>query len=311
MSASNRRFSHLVVIGSSAGGIESLSAVVSALPASFPAPIVIAQHLSPSRPSSLVDILGRRGPLPVRSVSDRDMLEPGVVYVVPPHYDAIIDGTDVVLNDEGQSPQPSIDRLFSSAAESIGEDVIAVVLSGTGSDGAAGARDVKYAGGTVIIQDPETAAYPGMPLSLAPSIVDIVANRDRIGELLNALVTGEFVVPEVSEHSHLQAFLGELREHSGIDFSTYKQPTIERRLQRRMAATGQPSIPEYIRYVHHNPAERQRLVSSFLIKVTEFFRDPELYTYLGQDLLPELIRDARARDAGLRVWSAGCATGEE
>jgi len=271
MSESSQRFSHLVVIGSSAGGIESLSAVVSALPATFSAPVVIAQHLSPSRSSSLVEILERRGPLPVRAIADRTRLEPGVVYVVPPHRDAVISGDEIVLSDEGTSPQPSIDRLFSSAAEAVGEDLIAVVLSGTGSDGASGARDVKYAGGTVIIEDPETAAYPGMPLSLAPSIVDIVTNRDRIGELLNALVTGQFMVSEVSEHGQLQAFLAELREHSGIDFSTYKQPMIRRRLQRRMAATSQASILEYIRYVHHHPTERQRLVSSFLIKVTEFF----------------------------------------
>jgi len=311
MVPSNRRPSHLVVIGSSAGGIESLSAVVATLPPHFPAPVVIAQHLSPTRPSSLVEILERRGVLPVRTVSQRDTLEPGVIYVVPPHADATIDGSEIVLTDEGRAPQPSIDALFSSAAEEFGEDLIAVVLSGTGSDGASGAREVKFAGGTVIIQDPETAAFPDMPLSLAPSIVDIAARREQIGGLLNALVSGEFVVPEASEHSNLQAFLGELREHSGIDFSTYKQPTIGRRLQRRMAATGQASLNDYIRYVHQNPTERQRLVSSFLIKVTEFFRDPELYTYLGDDVLPELIREASARGAGLRLWSAGCATGEE
>lgn len=303
--------SHLVVIGASAGGIESLEVLVGTIPSSFAAPIVIAQHLSPNRESALGEILARRSPLPVRIVSDRDSLEPGVIYVVPPNRDVVVTGTEIRLHEDGQGPHPSIDLLFASAAEAFGENLIAVVLSGTGSDGAAGAREVKFAGGTVIIQNPETAAFPGMPLSLAPSIVDIVANQDRIGELLDVLVTARFDVPPASEQTQLQTFLDHIREFSGIDFSTYKQPTIQRRLHRRMVATGQPGIPEYIRHVRNEPAERQRLISSFLIKVTEFFRDPDLFTHLGEKVLPELIAETESRGGDLRLWSAGCATGEE
>jgi len=117
--------------------------------------------------------------------------------------------------------------------------------------------------------------------------------------------------PLVSEQTQLQTFLDQIREYSGIDFSTYKQPTIQRRLHRRTVATGQPGIPEYIRHVRNEPAERQRLISSFLIKVTEFFRDPELFTHLEENVLPELIAEAESRGGDLRIWSAGCATGEE
>ncbi|MBA3379044.1 MAG: PAS domain-containing protein [Chloroflexia bacterium] len=247
----------------------------------------------------------------MRVVTDRDLLEPGVIYVVPPNRDVMVTETEIRLHEDGQGPHPSIDLLFTSAAEAFGESLIAVVLSGTGSDGAAGAREVKFAGGTVIIQNPETAAFPGMPLSLAPSIVDIVANLDRIGELLDTLVMEGFDAPPVSEQTQLQTFLDQICEHSGIDFSSYKQPTILRRLHRRMVATGQSGIPEYIRHVRNEPAERQRLISSFLIKVTEFFRDPELFTHLEENVLPELIQQAEARGEDLRIWSAGCATGEE
>jgi two-component system CheB/CheR fusion protein len=311
MAGSESTFSHLVVVGASAGGVESLSVLVSTLSPTFPAPIVVAQHMSPNRHSALAEILARRGPLPVRTIGDVEPLKPGVVYVVPPNRNVMITDHEVQLVNDGSSPQPSIDMLFKSAAELFGENCVAVVLSGTGSDGAMGAREVKYAGGTVIIQNPDTAAYPGMPLSLAPSIVDIVANRERIGELLNNLLSGGFDVPPVSEHSQLRAFLDDIREQSGIDFSSYKQPTIERRLQRRMIATGNETMTDYIQHVQEQPEERQRLITSFLIKVTEFFRDPELYTYLGDEVMPDLIRQARDRGGDLRIWSAGCATGEE
>lgn len=311
MRPDEQTFQHIVVIGASAGGVDSLSVLVSTLPHDFPAPVVVAQHLSPSRASALGDILARRGPLPVRTITDAEVLEPGVIYVVPPNRDVTIDGEELHLQGDGDGPRPSIDLLFSSAAAAFGERVIAVVLSGTGSDGAIGAREVKYAGGTVVIQDPETAAYPGMPLSLAPSVVDIVASRDRIGDVLLELVRGEVVVPPAMPATPLHLLLEELRDQSGIDFTTYKQSTIARRLHRRMTATGQRAMQDYIRYVRQHPEERQRLVNSFLIKVTEFFRDPALYRYLREQVLPELLTEARQHGGELRIWSAGCATGEE
>ena len=311
MSQQARPFSHLVVIGASSGGIESLSAIVGSLSRTFAAPIVIAQHLSPDRVSVLGDILGRRSVLPVRTVHGVEPLEAGVIYVVPPGRDVIINDHEVALRQDGTRPQPSIDLLFTSASQVFAENLIAVVLSGSGSDGSVGAREVKFAGGTVVIENPDTASYAGMPLSLAPSVVDIVANRDRIAEILNDLVSGSFIVPAPSTQSHLQGFLEELRDESGIDFTSYKPATIERRLQRRMVATSQPSVTDYVRYVHAHPDERRRLINSFLIKVTEFFRDPDTFSYLSDHVLPELIREAKARDGDLRIWSAGCATGEE
>ncbi|MEA2531083.1 MAG: two-component system, chemotaxis family, CheB/CheR fusion protein [Thermomicrobiales bacterium] len=307
-----KRARQLIVVGASAGGIEALSALVATLPVEFPAPVVIAQHLSPHRASSLADILDRRSRLPVRTVNGHEPLESGVIYVVPPNRDVLITDHAVEVREEnGVGPRPSVDLLFRSAAEVFGEELIAVILSGSGSDGAAGAREVKQAGGTVIVQNPETASFPGMPLSLAPSIVDIVANPDTIGQLLHDLLTGAFSVPAPTEDGVFRRFLEQLRDESGIDFTTYKQPTIMRRLQRRMAATGQPTLGEYVRFVRRHPEERQRLIASFLIKVTEFFRDPELFAYLREQVLPELMAAARQRGGELRLWSAGCATGEE
>jgi two-component system CheB/CheR fusion protein len=321
----------LVVVGSSAGGIEALSTLVATLPADFPAPLVLAQHLDPTYPSHLGEILARRSTLPVRTVTDQEPLLPGVVYVVPA--DRHVEITDHIVrlrtnNDDRQTgPKPSVDRLLTSAARVYGERLIAVILTGTGSDGAAGARAVKAAGGLVLIENPATAAYPGMPESLAPTTVDLVADLARIGPLLADLLTSpsplalgssgvgaaptEAKTEAEREESALQTILGQVRERSGIDFSRYKRPTILRRLQRRLVATGHRQLSDYLRFLAHQPEEYARLVGSFLINVTDFFRDPALFAVLRDEVLPDLIVHARSQGNELRLWSAGCSTGEE
>jgi two-component system, chemotaxis family, CheB/CheR fusion protein len=303
----------LVVIGASAGGVEALSTLVSTLPAGFPAPIVIAQHLDPSRTSHLEEILARRTNLPVKTVLEKEKLRTAVIYVVPSdrHVD-IADHTVSVHPQVGHvRPSPSIDRLMGTAAEAYGEQLIAVVLTGLGSDGADGARRVKGMGGTVVIQNPQTATHPEMPLSLAPTTVDIVAELEAIGPLLHELLAGTYAPARPDDGRRLRSVLDQVRARSGIDFSTYKEPTIRRRLQRRMLDTGNNNLEDYLRHLRRHPEEYARLANSFLIKVTDFFRDPDLFAYLREQLLPGLIDEARTRGNELRLWSAGCATGEE
>ncbi|WP_437994913.1 CheR family methyltransferase [Sorangium sp. So ce185] len=307
-----RSRSQLVVVGCSAGGIEALCTLLSTLRAPFPAPIVIAQHLDPRRQSHLGDVLRRRSELPVRTVASASPLEDGVVYVVPPGRDVEITDHELRLQTESSPrPKPSVDTLFRTAAEAFGENLVAIVLTGNGSDGTVGARHVKKCGGTVIIENPDTAKFRGMPESLAPTTVDIVADIDRIGGILGELLTGAYVEPPPDEDRRLQSLLDLVRERSGIDFKRYKQATILRRLRRRMAATDTETIDEYMRYFAEHPEEHQRLVNSFLIKVTEFMRDPELFAHLRDVVLPALVAHARNDNKSLRIWSAGCATGEE
>jgi two-component system CheB/CheR fusion protein len=166
----------LVVVGSSAGGVEALSILVTTLPENFPAPVVLAQHLDPTRPSNLDEILQKRTTLPVEVVTGSSVLETGRIYVVPAnHFVSIQDRHVEVQEDALKRPQPSVDTLLSTAAQAYGEHLIAVILTGSGSDGAAGAVDVKDAGGVIIVQNPQTARYPSMPLSLPPTIVDYEA----------------------------------------------------------------------------------------------------------------------------------------
>ncbi len=301
----------LVVVGSSAGGIEALTTLVSGLPDDFPAAIILAQHLDPNRPSHLASILSSRTELNVEIIQDHSSLAPGTIYVIPPdRHVRLMDGEIELLPDGNGGPTPSINTLLSSAAEVYGERLIAVILTGSGSDGASGAVTVKEAGGSVTIQDPQTAAFPSMPRSLPPSIVDIVAPIDRIGPILTDMLLGPERIQTESDPS-LPLLLRELRSRRGIDFGSYKTPTLLRRLNRRLVATGQPDIESYLRYLRATPDEERLLISSFLIKVTRFFRDASLYDYLRSDILPELIAQAIAQGRELRLWSAGCATGEE
>ncbi|HET7677697.1 MAG TPA: CheR family methyltransferase [Candidatus Limnocylindrales bacterium] len=302
----------LVVIGSSAGGIEALSRVVAGLSPDFPAPVVIAQHLDPRRPSHLGEILTRHATLPIRVVEEEAALEEGVIFVVPSNRQVeIVDHTVRLRPARRGSVAPSVDLLLESAARAYGPGLTAVILTGTGSDGSAGAWHVKEAGGTVVIENPETAAFPSMPGSIPPTLVDATADVDAIGRVLRDILASAGSTPEWPDGDEFGALLQRIRDHSGIDFSSYKPATIERRLRGRMSATSQPSMAAYARYLEGHPAEYARLISSLLIKVTEFFRDPKVFQYLRERTLPALIEQARADGQELRVWSAGCSTGEE
>jgi two-component system, chemotaxis family, CheB/CheR fusion protein len=303
---------HLIVIGASAGGIEALSILVGTLPRELAAPIVVAQHIDPRRESHLGEILDRRTELPVVTVEERATLEHGTIYVVPANRHVVVTDHEVSIAEAPphSRPSPSVDMLLSSAAEIFQERLVAVILTGTGSDGAEGARQVKAAGGTVVIQDPETARFPAMPSALAPTSVDIITDIEAMGPLLHELVSAPLTPSRPEDERLLAGFLEQVRERTGIDFSTYRRPTILRRLHRRMAATRMGTIRSYIRYATTEPDEYRRLASTFLIKVTDFFRDEELFDHLRAVVLPQLISENRDR-MELRIWSAGCATGEE
>ena len=303
----------LVVVGSSAGGVEALSILVSTLPPDFPAPIVLAQHLDPTRPSTLDVILQRRSALPVVKVNTLAALENGKIYVIPSNRHVSINDHHVeVVEDRGRRPRPSVDLLLSTAAQVYGERLIAVILTGSGSDGAAGAVDVKNAGGMVVVQEPQSARYPSMPLALPPTVVDFEEKIEHIGPLLYDLLTGVSIAQsEDRTEDALRLILDQVSHQANIDFRAYKTSTILRRIGRRMTVTHMLTIREYAESLRNNPEEIAELVKAFLINVTQFFRDAEAFTYLRKEILPILIERARERDRTLRFWTAGCATGEE
>jgi two-component system CheB/CheR fusion protein len=186
-----------------------------------------------------------------------------------------------------------------------------VILTGSGSDGAAGAIDVKNAGGVVIVQNPQTAAYPSMPLSLPPTAVDHVVEMEQIAQLLYDILLGINLPATDKVEDPLRDLLTQVSAQTSIDFRNYKPSTILRRVGRRMAVTRNASIRDYSDFLVTHPDEIHELVKAFLIKVTGFFRDPEAYDVLKQTVIPELVNKAKENGKTLRFWSAGCATGEE
>ncbi|HEY1680201.1 MAG TPA: CheR family methyltransferase [Candidatus Tumulicola sp.] len=304
--------SYIVVIGASAGGIDAISRLVEALPLDFPAPIVVAQHADPHTPSRLPEILQRQTQLQVVSLSERaETLTAGSLYLCASGQHLAIRGNEVIasVRHDGH-PVPSIDMLFASASESYGDRTVAIILSGMGTDGVAGVRAVKERGGTVLVQEPESAAFPALPSAIPPDHIDYTAMVESLAPLLINLTAGPRD-GDVTDPDVLHAFLNQLRGRTGIDFRQYKMPTIVRRLTRLMATSGSETLRDYLRHLAAHPEAYQRLVSTFLIKVTEFFRDPALFAQLRETILPELIANARKNHSELRLWSAGCATGEE
>lgn len=163
----------------------------------------------------------------------------------------------------------------------------------------------------MIVQDPARAAFPSLPASIPPVNVDMVCDIEALGSLLVAMVHDGEASGRKLDDDVLRAFLLQLRSRSGVDFTQYKSPTIKRRLARLMAAARCKTLADYMRYLNGHPDAYHRLISSFLIKVTGFFRDPALYKYLREQILPEVVEHARRTRSELRLWSAGCATGEE
>jgi two-component system CheB/CheR fusion protein len=304
-----------VVVGSSAGGIDALLTFVAGLDPAIPAAVVVAQHLDPARRSVLKEILQRKARLPVVLLAGRTPLAPGHVYVVPAGSNVVVNPglADLRSDPAGTHSHPSVDVLLTSAAKAYADRLFAVILTGNGSDGANGAVAVKQAGGTVIIQDPASASHPSMPRALPPTAVDHVAAIEDIAGLLGDLVgrAAENRAREDAIEGQLADIIGIVGGRSNIDFRPYKASTVLRRIERRMAVVRAANLKDYALHLEAHPEESSALVKALLIKVTEFFRDPEAFQFLHASVLPGVVERARGQDHRLRLWSAGCATGEE
>jgi two-component system, chemotaxis family, CheB/CheR fusion protein len=309
-----RTLEHLVVVGSSAGGIEALGTLLGGLGPKFPAPVILAQHLDPNHQSHLQTVLQRKTEMPVVLVTESETMQPGSVYVVPANRHVVVNDGTVGVEGAGEMdrPRPSVDLLLRTAARAYGDRLVAVILTGAGSDGAAGAVDVKQAGGTIVIQNPRTARYPSMPLALPPTVVDHVVDIERMAALLKDLLQHPGL-PKTRESvdAALAKVIGIVSRQSDIDFHNYKASTLLRRIARRMTAVRSPTVEEYAQYLEGQPDEVGHLASDLLINVTEFFRDREAFLFLRNTVLPELVERGRTRGRQLRFWSAGCSTGEE
>lgn len=307
----------IVAIGASAGGLEALTAFVSSLPTDLNVPFVILQHLSPNYRSMMVQLLARATDLEVREIEDGTVPLPNRIYITPPNRNLMLENEHFKLVEPGIEvlPKPSVTTFFHSLAETRGEDAIAIVLSGTGSDGAAGARAIKAGGGLVFAQDPLSAKYSGMPqATIDTGCADWVLSPSEIAREISLIIKSQGAVvlqieqPATSPGT-LKSLLYKVQRHTQVDFSGYKEATVWRRILRRMAANRVTDIDEYLNLAEKNPEEYNQLCKEILISVTAFFRDPAAFETLRSTLEERLAHKPPGEE--IRIWVPGCATGEE
>ena len=300
------------MVAGSAGGVEALIEVLSALPPSLPAPVLVVQHTR-TESDNLAEMLARKSGLLVRIAKGGETPRAGEVYLAPHGHHLVLepDGR-LALNDEAPDHhvRPSADRLFASAAARPGAHIVGVVLSGSGSDGAAGVVAVKRAGGVVIVQDQPSSLFKNMPRAAVDTgIADYVLPVRAIGAAL-VTVTGESkqVKSEIPV-GDAEGLLTYLSQSRGFDVTTYKRTTLMRRIQKRMKEVGAETWADYQDRLQVHPEEFAHLFNTILINVTSFFRDPDQWQYLSEQVIPTILGTGSSRQ--IRIWSAGCATGQE
>jgi two-component system, chemotaxis family, CheB/CheR fusion protein len=311
----------VVGIGASAGGLEAFKLLLGSLPADTGFAIVLIQHLDPTHQSSLSEILRRATTMPVTDAADGVLVERNHVYVIPPNTVLTISNRVLKLSPRGQMPglHMPIDRFFQSLAHDCRSQAVGIVLSGAGSDGSLGMQAIAEAGGITFAQESGSAKFPSMPQTAqAASQLDFVLPPAQIAaELARIARNPHFAIARPDESGSLldrEGMLGEIfklmHASTGVDFSLYREKTMERRILRRMALRNIAGIEEYASQLRQDPGERSLLQTDLLITVTSFFRDPGSFDSLNQHVFPAILQN-RPAGAAIRIWVPGCATGEE
>ena len=312
----------IVGIGASAGGLAAFEAFFSGMPEHIEPGMafVLVQHLAPDHKSLLSDLIRRYTRMKVFDVEDGMVVQPNCAYIIPPGFDmAFLNGALHLL----QPTQPRgqrlpIDFFFRSLAQDQHERAIGIVLSGTGSDGTQGVREIKGEAGMVMAQTPESTEFDGMPRSaIATGLVDYELPPAEMPARLISYAVRTFdkalhflPVPALKNETAMKKIFILLRSQTGHDFSKYKPSTIHRRIDRRMAVHQIEAIDNYVKYLQQTPPEVEALFRDLLIGVTNFFRDPEAFKVLEDQVIPKLLDDLPVGGT-VRVWSVGCSTGEE
>jgi two-component system CheB/CheR fusion protein len=313
-----------VGIGGSAGGFEAAMELLRHLPASTGMAFVIVQHLDPHHASRLPNLLARATSMPVSEITGTTTPKPNAIYVQPPNKCVIAKNGALRLVRRTERTNVAIDHFFESLAEECGPYAIGIVLSGSGSDGTAGLRAIKAAGGLTFAQTEESARFRAMPHSAIHSgFVDLVLPPASIAREIRRIADHSYMRRPVSDAEKIKKaayrqaddlgriFLS-LKRQMGVDFNAYKQSTLIRRIHRRMALHRMEKLGQYAKFLRDNKKEIEALFGDLLINVTRFFRDEAVFDALKKRFLPALLKNKRkGRQAELRVWVPGCATGEE
>jgi two-component system, chemotaxis family, CheB/CheR fusion protein len=311
----------VVGIGASAGGVQALKTFFEHVPPNTGIAYVVILHLSPSYDSKLTEILQASTPMKVVQVVEKTIVAPDRVYVVPPnqHLQMVDNHLTVSANMEIEDRRAPVDIFFRTLAASQKSRAVCVVLSGTGANGSMGLKRVKELGGAAFVQNPREAEFNEMPRnSIATELVDdvlpvaeipkrIVEYKNKLGSVQIAI---EIEKRNGDDQNALREIFTQLRIRTGHDFTNYKRPTLLRRIERRINVRNLRDLPSYTTFVQNNAEEATALLKDLLISVTNFFRDKKAFEAMETQVLRPLIKDKRGDDA-VRIWVAGCATGEE
>lgn len=309
----------IVALGASAGGLEAVSRLLVALPPSTGMAFLLVQHLDPDHPSMMVDLLAKHTTMKVAEATEGCLLCPDQLHVIPPgRYLSLQGGAlHVSAPKVHHGARLPFDVLLQSLAEEAPARSIAVVLSGTGSDGTKGIAALKAAGGAIIVQTPDDAEYDGMPQNaaatgLADRIAPLAKIPQALAELVEQIDHSADIVQGVNAAADLSKIITLLKDRTPHDFRQYKTGTIERRIDRRVAMLGMRAgdLGAYFELLQGDAAECDLLAKDLLINVTSFFRDPKVFEILTGTILPEIIAGLSSQQP-LRIWVAGCSTGEE
>ena len=310
----------VVGVGASAGGLEAFTQLLGALPADTGMAFVLIQHLDPQHDSLLTEALSRATTMPVEQISDGMPVASNRVYVIPPNADAaILHGTLTLLprSSDSRRPHLPVDLFFRALAADLGSQAIGIVLSGTASDGTAGLKAIKAADGIALVQRPESAKFPGMPQSaIDAGMADATLTPAELAQELKRLAHHPYfahLFPRVGgkrDDETLRKIFVLVRNAVGVDYSEYKQATLERRLERRMALRNLGTREGYLKLLLDEPDEARLFYEDVLIHVTSFFRDPEVFEQIKKEVFPTIVAQ-KADGAPIRIWIAGCSTGEE
>lgn len=310
-------------VGASAGGLHALEKLLSKIAGNSGMAYVIVTHHHEGHASLLPDLLAKHTMMTVKEATDGMKIEPDTVYIAPTSGQLLVaDETTLgVRAKTGQGgPALAIDTFFRSMAENLKARAVGIILSGSGSDGTLGLKAIKEEGGMVMAQEPGSAGYPGMPFSaIATGGVDYILPPVDMPERLELYAQNPFLPATVKEQEKeadvileeaTQKVFWHLRNRTGHDFASYKQSTIRRRIQRRMAVHQLEATSEYVRLLRDNPHEIDMLFKELLIGVTHFYRDFEMFNILSEKIIPKMLAEHPEKTA-FRVWVPGCGSGEE
>ncbi len=307
----------IVGIGASAGGLDAIQQLFDNIPDETGMAFVIVQHLSPNFKSLMPELLAKHTGMKIYTSEDKQVIEPNCVYLNQKNKNLYIKGKQLYLIDKSPKRDLNlpIDIFFHSLGEEHKDKSVGIILSGTGSDGSRGIKSIKETGGILMVQDPETAQFDGMPnSSIATGLIDFILSPEKIAETITKIPRHQILLSEAGTRSNRETYfqiLNLIYKQTGVNFKQYKKKSLLRRLEKQMNINNFIKLEDYYLFLKNKPKKIESLKQDILIGVTDFFRDEEVFESLKNDVIPDLCTSKKNSDDTVRVWVPGCSTGEE